>query len=246
MGQDTPVTIRQGDTQGRKVSLSAALKETLRDGKRFCVVKTGVFRAVFDTSDFDRTAAEELVGNIDAVTGAARLLKNGNTCFVTAVQRHGREYVIKRYNPKGLLHGLRHTLKRSRARRGWLNAHRLLYLGIPTPRPVGFIEEYAGLLLKRSWLITELAPGPKLKEYLANPDISKAQKTRVIDQVFDILGLLEQYRITHGDLKHVNLIITPAGPTLLDLDSLKIHRTGLFYLYHRKKDINAFDFTATD
>jgi len=242
-------TDKSGTSSGRKVgakppSLSAALGDSLRDGSDFCILKTGSFFAVLDAADFDCAAAADFVGHIDAVTAAARLLKNGNTCFVTVIDRNGRRYVIKRYNPKGFLHSLRHTLKRSRARRSWLNAHRLLYLGIPTPRPVGFIEEYAGCLIKRSWLITELAPGPKLKDYLADPDISKSPKTVVIDRVFDILERLEQHRITHGDLKHVNLIVTPDGPTLLDLDSLKIHRTGLFYWYHRKKDLNAFDFTA--
>jgi tRNA A-37 threonylcarbamoyl transferase component Bud32 len=224
------------------VSLPAALKDTLRDTDRFGVLKTEHFYSVFSKSDFSESTVRDLIEHIDTVTGAARLLKNGNTCFVTAVTWNEHEYVIKRYNPKGLLHSLRHSLKRSRARRGWLNAHRLLFLGIPTPRPVAFIEEYSGWLLKRAWLITELAPGPKLRDYLVNPEITKAQKTVIIDKVFIILNQLEDNRITHGDLKHVNLIITPDGPTLIDLDSLKIHRTGLFYSYHRKKDMDAFAF----
>ena len=89
-----------------------------------------------------------------------------------------------------------------------------------------------------------MAPGPKLRDYLADPDTSKAQKTEVIDRVFTILTQLELHRITHGDLKHVNLIVTPEGPTLIDLDSLKTHKTGLFYNYHRKKDLTAFTFAA--
>lgn len=242
MGKDAPWTTQSDNAWDRRTSLSSALKETLRNGNRFGVIKTGRYNAAFSKSDLSETAVRDLIDRIDAVTSAARLLKNGNTCFVTAVTWNDRSYVIKRYNPKGLLHSLRHSLKGSRARRSWLNAYRLLFLGIPTPRPVAFIEEYTGWLLKRSWLITELAPGPKLHDYLADPEITKAQKTEIIDKVFKILARLEDNRITHGDLKHVNLIITPDGPTLIDLDSLKIHRTGLFYAYHRKKDIDAFAF----
>ena len=224
-------------------SLSAVLKAALRDGERFCVFKTSRYYAVFDTSEISREAAGDLLEDIDAKTSTAHLLKNGTTCFVCSVNLGGKRFVIKRYNPKGWLHSVRHTLKRSRARRGWLNAHRLRHLGISTPRPAGFIEEYAGCLVTRSWLITELAPGPKLHEYLADMTISKAQKTAVIDNVFGLLTRLDAHCITHGDLKHVNLIVTDEGPTLIDLDSLKVHKTGLFYLYHRKKDLAAFDFT---
>lgn len=244
MDAGPPRTTQTGSTRDGRPPLSAVLKETLRDGKHFFVVKTAPYYAVFNKTDIASEAVGDLLDHLDAVTSAARLLKNGRTCFVTSVRWNSRDYVIKRYNPKGLLHSLRHTLKRSRARHGWLDAHRLLYLGIPTPRPVGFIEEYSGLLLKRAWLITELAPGPKLHDYLADPAITDAQKADTLDKVRRILDLLGQNRITHGDLKHVNLIVTPDGPTLIDLDSLKIHRTGLFYPHHRKKDLVAFDFPA--
>ena len=239
MTADAPAPLKTDNAPSGRFEHASALKETLREVNRFGVDKTPGYFAVLNKNDVAPDAARSLIDRIDVVTSAATLLKNGNTCFVTAVNWNGRDYVIKRYNPKGLLHGLRHTLKRSRARRGWLNAHRLLLLGIPTPRPVGFIEEYAGPLLKRSWLITDLAPGPKLHDYLADPAITKKQKIDIIDNVFSILSLLEQNRITHGDLKHVNLIVTPDGPTLIDLDSLKIHRTGLFFAHHRKKDLDA-------
>jgi hypothetical protein len=173
MGKDTPETEVIQFAQDRQVSLSSVLRESLRNSDRFCVLKTRRHHAVFDKSDFTPDDAGQWIEQIDAITDSARLLKNGNTCFVTAVTRRGRDYVIKRYNPKGLLHSFRHTLKRSRARRGWLNAHRLHYLGIPTPRPVGFIEEYAGPFIKRSWLISEMAPGPKLHDYLADPPSPK-------------------------------------------------------------------------
>lgn len=207
------------------------------------VAQNPPFYAVFSRDDIPPKEAEALLAKIDDVTLSANVLKNGTTCFVTATDWCGRPVVIKRYNPKGLLHRLRHTLKRSRARRGWLTAHRLRQFGIPTPKPLGFIEEYAGCLLKRSWLITELAPGPKLRDTLADAALTKTQKTAIIDQVFVILAKLDENRITHGDLKHVNLIVTPKGVTLIDLDSVKFHRTGLFYRYHRKKDLDAFDMT---
>ena len=134
MGKDAPCTTQSDNAWDRRTSLSSALKETLRNGNRFGVIKTGRYNAAFSKNDLSEAVVRDLIDRIDAVTDAARLLKNGNTCFVTAVTWNDRNYVIKRYNPKGLLHSLRHTLKGSRARRSWLNAYRLLFLGIPTPR----------------------------------------------------------------------------------------------------------------
>ena len=227
-----------------RITPSDDLKTSLYEKQGCFIVKKPPFYAVFSRADVPSQAAEALPEQIDFVTQSANVLKNGTTCFVTRTQWCGRAVVIKRYNSKGLLHGLRHTLKGSRAQRGWLTAHRLRQLGIPTPKPLGYIEEYAGFLLKRSWLITEFAPGPKLRDILADAALTKPQKTAVIDQVFAILNRLDENRITHGDLKHVNLIVTPDGVTLIDLDSVKFHRTGLFYRYHRRKDLNAFDRTS--
>jgi len=59
----------------------------------------------------------------------------------------------------------------------------------------------------------------------------------MMGQVEQILQQMELYRITHGDLKRANIIITNHGPVLIDLDSLKVHRLGFLFGYYRRKDI---------
>ena len=36
--------------------------------------------------------------------------------------------------------------------------------------------------------------------------------------------MLRKYRISHGDLKHTNILITNNGPVLTDLDAMKAYK----------------------
>lgn len=211
------------------------LGDIVRGDKDFVMLQGKHFYAVLHQT-LNCHAQQDIPAWLDHLSQSAQVLKNGATCFVYKTPLGNRTVVIKRYNPKGFWHSVRHTLKGSRAKRGFVNAYRLIKLDIPTPPPLGFVEEWAGKLVRRSWLITEYVEGPKFFQYLAQKDLTKQQKTDMIDKLFSILMRLDQNRITHGDLKYTNIVISAKGPVLTDLDSLKIHRTGLFYAYHRRKD----------
>ena len=61
--------------------------------------------------------------------------------MVLRLYRSRSDVVVKRYNHKGFTHSLRHTIKKSRAHRGWLHGHRLVMLDIATPKPLAYIEQ---------------------------------------------------------------------------------------------------------
>jgi tRNA A-37 threonylcarbamoyl transferase component Bud32 len=210
----------------RKKNMKNALKKCLRTNKRHERISKGPHRAVLSRDFFDATDFSELVKNLDRTMQQGEYLKNGNTCFVSKVSFAGKEVVVKRYNHKGLLHSLRHTLKRSRARRSWLNANRLTLLKIPTPKPVAFIEQYKMGVLWQSYLLTEHAPGQKLWDLLRDENLNQQQRLEISEQLKRLLDKLAKHRITHGDLKHTNVLITDHGPVLTDLDALRVHRTN--------------------
>jgi serine/threonine protein kinase len=56
----------------------------------------------------------------------------------------------------------------------------------------------------------------------------------------DLLNNLGQYRISHGDLKHSNILITDNGPVLTDLDGMKVHRWDWIHRARQTKDITRF------
>ena len=88
---------------------------------------------------------------------------------------NGKDIVVKRYNHKGFIHSLRHTIKNSRARRGWLHGHRLGMLGIATPKPLAYIEQLKEKLIWKSYLVTEYVEGQKLYDFLQNSNTTKEQ-----------------------------------------------------------------------
>ena len=222
--------------QKRRI-IARSLKKTLRTGKRHLKIKTDEHIAVFDRDFCRQGEPEDFIRQIDELMDKGEVLKKGNTCYVSRLVWNGTDTVVKRYNHKGLTHSVRHTIKRSRARRGWLNAHMLEMLNISVPRPLAFIEQRKTNLVWKSYCVTEYKEGQNLHDFLQDTNISEQARAQAAEQVAAMLNKLGEHHISHGDLKHSNLLITKTGPVLTDFDSMKAHRFHLPYKIMRIKDL---------
>jgi len=220
----------------RKI-IRKALKKTLRNSSRFVRFRTKDYTAVFDKT-FRVDCETEFIKQLDSLMDGGDILKKGNTCYVSRLSYHGRDIVIKRYNNKGRFHSLRHTIKGSRARAGWLNAHLLGILNIAAPRPLAFIENRKGPFLWNCYLVTEYVKGQNLFYFLRDTKANCQKRPELAKQMVTVLNKLAQHRISHGDLKHSNILITEEGSMLTDFDSMRRHKFGFFYRIRRSKDIN--------
>lgn len=241
IGQSDRILLAKQLAVHRKRGIRHALKKCLRTSKRYRRIETGRHVAVLDRSFCQEAAPADFIGQIDALMDAGRILKNGNTCYVSRLMWDGMDVVVKRYNHKGLLHSLRHTIKRSRARRGWLNAHHLGMQEILTPKPLAYIEQRRGRLIWNSYLVTRYTEGPSLYHFLRDESIAPEQRAATTQQAKDLLDQLAKHRITHGDLKHTNILMTENGPALTDLDSVQFHKCDWTYRIHSAKDRKRFD-----
>ncbi|MBN2270398.1 MAG: hypothetical protein JXN61_07285 [Sedimentisphaerales bacterium] len=224
--------------------MTRQLRKCMRTSKRTLRIKAGRHRAVFDRAFCRGAQPQDFLEQIDDLMDKGRILKAGNTCHVSRLTWNGRDVVVKRYNHKGFFHSLRHTIKGSRARHGWRSAHRLGVLQIATAKPVAYIEEIKGLLLWKSYLVTEYVEGRQLNSFLRNPGVSDERRSAAIRRVLDMLGSLQDNGITHSDLKHSNILITDHGPALIDLDAMQTHnvswmgrRQGRKYVERFKKSL---------
>jgi len=224
----------------KKNGIRKALKKSLRTSKRHKKIRESNYCAVAARDFFEKADFRRFVGNIDELMRRGQVLKSGNTCFVSHVSFAGEDIVIKRYNYKGILYSFRNTIKTSRARRCWLHAHRLRMLNIATPRPLTYIEYRWGKIVWKSYFVTKYIEGQKLYDFLKDSRTNKGTHSKTIQQVIELIEKLGKYQITHGDLKHSNILITEKGPVLTDLDGMKVHRWNWTCKAGRKKDMENF------
>jgi len=167
---------------------------------------------------------QPLLDDPDAFIETGTILKAGNSATVAKISIDGREMVVKRYNIKNLSHALRRVLRPSRAMTSWINAHRLRFWGIPTPRPIAVIEERWGIFRKRAFFIMDYLPGETIENVLRNGTEDARVVSDIIDQLETILGQLAAARISHGDFKATNFLISSGKVQIVDLDGLRVHR----------------------
>ncbi|MHC4130618.1 MAG: lipopolysaccharide kinase InaA family protein [Planctomycetota bacterium] len=222
----------------QKRGLRRVSKKYLRTNKKHLKIATKGCYGVFDREFVKKIEPVEFTKNVDQMMDKGEILKNGNTCYVSRFDYGDNDLVIKRYNYMGILHSFRHTLKGSRAKKCWIDGLWLRMLKIATPQPLAYFEKRNGPFLLKSYIVTEYIEGMNLYEYLQEGERSEHQHSVMMGKVEELLDRLSKHRITHGDLKHTNILITNKGPVLTDLDGMIMHNFSWGYKLRSKKDSN--------
>ena len=216
-------------------------KASPRRNETYEVIKCNKWHGLVDRVLMDGTGVEELTEKLDDAVRRGEILKDGSKSLVSRVAMGGTEVVVKGYHHLGLLHSIRHTFQGSRAKKSWQMANRLYLLGVKTPKPLAYIDEYRGFLLWKSYFIYEYVSGPSLHNVLKNPAVPEKQKRRQVDQVLKVLSRLSENGLSHGDLKHSNMICNGDELFFIDLDALREgFHIGFLKRYRYEKDKDRF------
>ena len=179
-----------------------------REFKRFIVCER----------NFDTPVLREILNNPDQAISQGQSLKRGNSATVSMIDSEMGRLVIKRYNNKGYGNLLARLFRKSRAWISWANTFRLEFLGINTLKPVALVEERIGPLRKRAYLVTQ---------YIAGDDsstlIDRKNADTEVASIAQIINSMKAARVSHGDLKASNFLLTDGGAVIIDLDSMKEH-----------------------
>ncbi|MBN1507465.1 MAG: hypothetical protein JW955_11495 [Sedimentisphaerales bacterium] len=207
--------------------------------------ETGWLNAPGCRGAFDRWFADEqsmlvLVQRVDTLMQEGQVLKDDAPSFISRVLWNGHDTVIKRYNHRGFWHSVRHTIRGSRARRNWLHAQRLLALQIATPEPLAYVDQYRGPLLWQSYFVAQYVPGPCVHEILRDTMVPEAQKQEIHRRVLGLLRTLAEHGISHGDMKHTNILYDGTRLVLMDLDGMRVNRTGWLRRYRCRRDVKRY------
>lgn len=217
------------------------LKKTLRTSGRQVQIKKNGFKAVFDRGFYENLDVQHFLSKLDGLMDTGQILKSRPTSFLSYIDVNGNNVVIKRYNHKGFWHSIRQTLRTSRAKRSWLHGHRLIMLGIDTPKPLAYIEKRIGPVLWKSYVLTGHIKGHNLADAFDDSNISGQKKQDLYRQIRQLMTTLHNNRISHGDFKPTNFIISQGSVYVTDLDAMKVHFCGWLLRKRCSKDIRRLE-----
>ena len=228
-----PAALRAPIAHTRDARLKDFLAKTRRDCTLFKAEKT--FERLTIAVRAEAEALAEILAAPDAAIARGSLLKDGGTCTVAKLEHAGRPLVIKRYNLKNARHALSRAWRPSRAAHSWVEGHRLAFLGIATPAPLAIIEERAGPLRRRAWIINAWCPGQDLATHLA-PYIDSGPPPAEAEALHTLFATLHRERISHGDMKATNLLWHDGQIVLIDLDAMQQHRSAASHARAWRRD----------
>lgn len=146
----------------------------------------------------------------------------------------------KHYRKRSIKRVLRNTFGQSRAHRSWQYANYLLDQGLNTPEPLAFIEEQKVGLKWRAWYICRFDESATCDEYYLHADSLTPAMVNNASAIVDMFIKLRECRLSHGDFKASNLLMSAEMPSLIDLDSIKLNSNERSAERMWRRDINRF------
>lgn len=224
----------------REVSAAArAVQRALADTRAFPPLRGKGLRGLA-TPGFD-LRGDDLGQTLGRLIAAGQRYKHDQTSTVAAVAAGGQRWVVKRYNHQGWLHGLKRCLISTRARKAFVRGLLLRHLGIPTPRPIAYLDTRRGPLPGDGYIVCEQSRGQTLHQLLMSGQLDHSHWPAVVALTRELVLRLHALGITHGDIKPTNLLLDGDHLEIIDLDSLRIHRWGWSFERQRRKDMRALD-----
>lgn len=201
-----------------------------------------LFRSMIYDRDYQSPAFLNMLQNPDLIFKDSNtvILKNGRSSTVAKITIGDRVFVIKRYNIKNILHWLRRVLRDTRAKNTWRLSQRLRLFGVPTAKPVAYIENHILGLRGKSYFIMEYVPGLDGGTFFSAYRSNDSRYELVAKRILKLIHYLSELKLTHGDLKKTNIIIHRDQPLLIDLDGMTEHKLSLRFQIAYKKEIQRF------
>ncbi len=222
--------------QWRKWRIRKYLKKAARSCSEFIHEQNWRTMRVYKR-EYTNQAWQNFYNNLDRLVENSPRLKDGNTATVALTQCQGKRVVIKRYNIKSFRHWLSRFWRPSRGWRTWQNAHQLIVLGIKTPEPIAIIEQRFGWLRHKAFYIsTYEAAEDALTKYSNTDEVTDTH----IEDFKTLFTAMIYSRLSHGDLKANNILLTKDGLSIIDLDAMKTHATTGCFKKAFKRDLKRF------
>jgi hypothetical protein len=170
---------------------------------------------------------EAFRGIPDGTLAPTRVFRNARN-FVFLVKVNGKFFVVKKFHSPTFFNRVMNTFfRKDRSRRTYENGIGLLFLGIPTAKPVGYIKEYRCGIYKCGYLITEYLPYERLDEMYDSLE-TKEERIRLLEEYIAFYKRIIGLGIHHPDYNPGNILVkrTVCGYSffLIDINRLKFNQ----------------------
>lgn len=171
--------------------------------------------------------------DLDGTMQTGEIVKKERGHFIVSLNLGGKDFFIKKYQVKSILHFFRKIFSNSRAYTSWIAIHWLRSVNIRTVEPVIVYEQFNMLSVTHSYLITERIEGEILSEA-----IKKDKKDLVIaSRIQSLFKKLRWIDFNHGDAKTSNFFFNQNNLIVFDLDASKKQLTSKMTRLKINKDI---------
>lgn len=173
----------------------------------------------------------------------AASLKEDRTASVWRAEVNAHSLVVKRYNTRGILHAIRRVFRKSRAENCKTMATIFAQSSIHTADNVALIQEWLGPFKLRSWFICSYIPGFLLQNHLSEKYFSLSATGNLDalkNNVAELFRKLRSQRLSHGDLKATNILLSDDQLFLIDLDAAHAHKSNFSFKRAHHKDQSRF------
>lgn len=165
----------------------------------------------------------------------------GDTTTVGVIQMDDQRWVVKRYNTKNLWHRIKLLFRQSHAWKSWCNAHRLLEVGISTPKPIAIIEKRIGPFRGVAYFVTEFVEGIKIDQYFTEKQQPNEDWPIIAKAIAHLMETLKSAMIGHDDLQGPNILLVNNKPVVLDLDHMcQYSKNNHKFQQAHWRDVNKF------
>jgi tRNA A-37 threonylcarbamoyl transferase component Bud32 len=165
---------------------------------------------------------------VEGIPESAHVIYQGRNTLYSVPMYDGVSIIVKEFKvPSGINAVIYTNLRKSKARRSYENAFKLLALGIDTPQPIAYIENTSKGCLTTSYYFSLQSDDETVRDWWEKPD-----SDNIVHGLAQFMGELHGKGVYHRDLS--------PGNVLYHKDENGAYRFSLVDLNRMKFDVHCF------